>query len=256
MKSLKNLNWEIKTGLILILTSTIIYSFVYMIFHDAKSVFFYIGIDLAFIPLEALILVLVIERVISNKEKAMMMEKLNMVIGAFFSEIGTDLLKEISSFDPDINDIKKNLKVAMGWEEQNFSESSQIIKNYDYSIPINPENKNSIVLLKSLKSFLVDKRQFMLGLLENPNLLEHESFTDMLWAAFHLAEELENRDNLDNLPLSDYQHISLDIERVYSYLIYEWLQYMEHLMKNYPYLFSLALRTNPFDPDAKIEIND
>jgi len=256
MKSLKNLNWEIKTGLALILISTILYSSVYAIFHDAKSVFFYIGIDLAFIPLEALILVLVIERVISNKEKAKMMEKLNMVIGAFFSEVGTNLLKEISSFDPDINDIKKNLKVAMGWEEQNFSESSQIIKNYDYSIPINPENENSIVLLKTLKSLLVDKRQFMLGLLENPNLLEHESFTDMLWAAFHLAEELEKRENLDKLPLTDYQHISLDIERVYSYLIYEWLQYMEHLMENYPYLFSLALRTNPFDPDAKIEIND
>lgn len=256
MKSLKNLNWEIKAGILLILISGVIYSSVYMIFQDAKSVFFYIGIDLAFIPLEALILVLVIERVISKKEKAMMMEKLNMVIGAFFSELGTDLLKEISSFDPDIDNIRNNLKVAMGWEERNFAESSQIIKNYDYSIPIKPENENSIVLVKNLKSFLVDKRKFMLGLLENPNLLEHESFTDLLWAVFHLAEELEKRDNLDKLPKSDYQHLSLDIERVYSYLIYEWLQYMEHLMENYPYLFSLALRTNPFDPEAKIEIND
>ncbi|MDO8869889.1 MAG: hypothetical protein Q7V10_03955 [Methanobacteriaceae archaeon] len=83
MKSLKNSNWEIKTGLVLILISSMIYFCVYMIFHDAKTVFFYIGIDLAFIPLESLILVLVIERVIINKEKAMMMEKLNMVIGAF-----------------------------------------------------------------------------------------------------------------------------------------------------------------------------
>ncbi len=256
MKSFKNLNWEIKTGIVLILISAIIYSSVYMIFQDAKSVFFYIGIDLAFIPLEALILVLVIERVISNKEKAMMMEKLNMVIGAFFSELGTDLLKEVSSFDPDIHNIRNNLKVAMGWEERNFSESADIIKNYDYSIPLNNDDEHSILLLKSLKSLLLDKRQFMLGLLENPNLLEHESFTDMLWAAFHLTEELENRDNLEKLPKSDYQHLSLDIERVYSYLIYEWLQYMEHLMENYPYLFSLALRTNPFDPEAKIEISD
>ncbi|MDO8869890.1 MAG: hypothetical protein Q7V10_03960 [Methanobacteriaceae archaeon] len=139
----------------------------------------------------------------------------------------------------------------MGWEEKNFSESSHIIKNYDYSIHLTEDNKNSILLLKSLKSLLLDKRQFMLGLLENPNLLEHESFTDMLWAAFHLAEELENRYNLDKLPNSDYQHLSIDLELVYSHLIYEWLHYMEHLMNNYPYLFSLALRTNPFDPDAK-----
>jgi hypothetical protein len=170
---------------------------------------------------------------------------------SFFSELGTDLLKEISSFDPDIDNIRKNLKVDMGWEEKNFSESSHIIKNYDYSIHLTEDNKNSILLLKSLKSLLLDKRQFMLGLLENPNLLEHESFTDMLWAAFHLAEELENRYNLDKLPNSDYQHLSIDLELVYSHLIYEWLHYMEHLMNNYPYLFSLALRTNPFDPDAK-----
>lgn len=28
----------------------------------------------------------------------------------------------------------------------------------------------------------------------------------------------------------------------------------EHLKKEYPYLFSLALRTNPFDPQASVEL--
>jgi len=29
-----------------------------------------------------------------------------------------------------------------------------------------------------------------------------------------------------------------------------WLIYVEHLKRNYPYLFSLAVRTNPFDSEA------
>jgi hypothetical protein len=29
---------------------------------------------------------------------------------------------------------------------------------------------------------------------------------------------------------------------------------MQHLQEDYPYLFSLAVRTNPFDPDAKVEV--
>jgi hypothetical protein len=29
---------------------------------------------------------------------------------------------------------------------------------------------------------------------------------------------------------------------------------MQHLKNNYPYLFSLAVRTNPFDPQATVEI--
>ena len=91
---------------------------------------------------------------------------------------------------------------------------------------------------------------FMLSLLENPNLLEHESFTDLLLAIFHLSEELVARDTLDGLPQSDYEHLAGDIKRAYTLLIREWLAYMMHLKDNYPYLFSLVIRANPLDADA------
>jgi len=106
------------------------------------------------------------------------------------------------------------------------------------------------------KDFLKDKRRFLLALLENPNLLEHETFTELLNAVFHLAEELDKRKDINHLPHADYQHLKLDTERAYNILIYEWIAYMEHLMNNYPYLFSLAMRTNPFDPNATVEIQD
>jgi hypothetical protein len=44
------------------------------------------------------------------------------------------------------------------------------------------------------------------------------------------------------------------MRRSYILLISEWLDYMRHLKENYPYLFSFAMRTNPFDPDASPEI--
>jgi len=37
------------------------------------------------------------------------------------------------------------------------------------------------------------------------------------------------------------------MNRVYSQLARQWLGYMEHLKGSYPYLYSLALRTNPFN---------
>ena len=89
---------------------------------------------------------------------------------------------------------------------------------------------------------------------QNPNLLEHDSFTDLLWAVFHLAEELAWRQDLRRLPGSDLSHLTGDIERAYTRLITEWLDYMRHLKGSYPYLFSLATRTNPFDPDASPEV--
>lgn len=83
-------------------------------------------------------------------------------------------------------------------------------------------------------------------------MLEHQSFSNLLWATFHFTDELIHRKTLKNLPDSDYEHLAGDIKRVYILLVKEWLDYMKHLQKKYPYLFSLALRTNPFDPDANV----
>ena len=102
--------------------------------------------------------------------------------------------------------------------------------------------------------FLKERREFLLNLLSNSNLLEHDSFTELLWAVFHLAEELMNRKKLEALPEEDYKHLSGDIRRGYALLVGEWVDYMRHLKTNYPYLFSLAMRTNPFDPECKVEI--
>jgi hypothetical protein len=69
---------------------------------------------------------------------------------------------------------------------------------------------------------------------------------------FHLTEELASREDLKKLPHTDYDHLAGDIKRAYVLLVHEWLDYMEHLKDNYPYLFSLAMRTNPFDQDASV----
>ena len=90
----------------------------------------------------------------------------------------------------------------------------------------------------------------MLRLLENPILLERESFTELLRAVFHLRDELLHRGDMSQLPESDKAHLEGDIRRAYSLLTQQWLQHMKYLKNHYPYLFSLAMRTNPFDPEA------
>jgi hypothetical protein len=69
-----------------------------------------------------------------------------------------------------------------------------------------------------------------------------------------LTDELAHRTDLRKLPDSDYEHLAGDIKRAYHQLLIQWLEYMKHLKRDYPYLFSLAMRTNPFDPNASIEV--
>jgi hypothetical protein len=71
---------------------------------------------------------------------------------------------------------------------------------------------------------------------------------------FHLADELSHRKTVQHLPDSDYKHLAGDIKRAYRLLLREWVSYMEHLKNDYPYLFSLAVRTNPLNPDASPEV--
>jgi hypothetical protein len=169
--------------------------------------------DIAFVPVEVLLVTLIIHKVLEVREKRTRLEKLNMVLGTFFSEVGTKLLTYFSDFDPRLSEIKKDN-------------------------------------LKNLKDFALNKREFLLRLLQNPNLLEHESFTELLRAVFHMTEELEWRKELSELPPSDIKHLSGDIRRAYGLLVKEWIDYMKHLKKHFPYLFSLAMRTNPFDQNA------
>ncbi len=171
-----------------------------------------------------------------------------MVIGAFFSEAGTALLKSFSLFDLQSEKIRNELVGAGKWTGKEFSDMRKRFEKYDCRIECKKED------MEKLKEFLVGKRLFLVTLLQNPNLLEHETFTDLLWAVFHITEELSYRTDMRSLPNTDYEHLAGDIKRAYILLISEWLAYMKHLRSDYPYLFSLAIRTNPFDPGARVEV--
>ena len=245
---MKRFKWQIIFGTSLIALSAIIYISQIFIFKRPQDTFFYILQDLAFVPISVLIVTLILDQLLRMREKRAMLKKMNMVIGAFFSEVGTGLLKSFLDFDVHYDETRENLIVTNEWSEREFSAVKKSLKVYDYKI----ESQKGA--LEDLKGFLIDKREFLLGLLENPNLLEHESFTDLLWAVFHLTEELACRADVKQLPVTDYAHLSGDIKRAYVLLISEWLAYMKHLKDVYPYLFSLAARTNPFDPNVSVEV--
>lgn len=244
------LSWRARFGIALILLSAALYALYFVVIGDAYAVAVNgLGL-LAFLPIEALLVVVVIEQVISSQERQTRLNKLNMVIGAYFSEVGTSLLKAFSTLDPHANKIRDELLVKRTWKQREFLEAAVRLRQYHYGIEYQARNPEALLFLENLRYLLVSKREFLLRLLENPNLLEHETFAEQLWAVFHLAEELSYRTDLAHLPDTDYTHLAFDSNRAYSALILEWVKYMEHLMNRYPYLFSLALRTNPFDPTA------
>jgi len=240
----KRIHWKILFSIALLGLSVLLHLVHYLIFRDAHHIFLYLLGDLAFLPVNVLLVTLVIEHLIRRQERHSMFKKLNMVIGAFFSEAGTELLKIFWKFDTSPEYMEEHLVLDKDWKQSDYY---QIKKRFSGHKPQIDIRKGDIA---HLKTFLGAKREFFLRLLENPNLLEHETFTALLWGVFHLTEELSARHELKNLPEADYEHLAGDIKRAYNLLIVEWIIYMRHLYNNYPYLFSLAIRTNPFDIKA------
>jgi hypothetical protein len=95
---------------------------------------------------------------------------------------------------------------------------------------------------------MLKEKGFLLNLLGNSNLLEHETFTELLWAVFHLAEELASRNDVSSLPANDYEHLVGDIKRVHVLLLAQWLAYMEHLQVDYPYPLLTGGTNQPIQP--------
>lgn len=198
--------------------------------------------ELAFTPLYILIVTLIIHELITRREKHVLLTKLNMVVGTFYSEVGTELLNYFVQFDPDSIEISRDLLRGIKWSEKGFARIRKELDDFEYCFDCKGEN------MLGVRDFLLDKRNFLLILSENPVLMELESFSELLWGIFHLTEELEKIAEVRDLVEGDFDHLNDDMKTTYILLVMEWLDYMSHLRKEHPYLFSLALRTNPFDP--------
>lgn len=238
---------RILVALLLAVLSVVLYYLHFIVFKDSHHIFIYALGDLAFLPLEIVFVSLIFHKIIEDKEKKKMVRKLNMLIGVFFSEIGTKLLELLADSDKNIDRLKNKLVITNSWTKKDYDNAGRIVDTYNADV--------SRVDLGVLKSFLGGKRDFMLKIIENPTLLEHEYFSELMMSIFHLQEELANRKDIVGLASNDSDHITIDIARVYSKLLKDWILYAQHLKAEYPYLFSFVLRTNPFDDNAKVEIS-
>jgi voltage-gated potassium channel len=187
---------------------------------------------------------------VNRREELLRQQKLDMVTGLFFSEMGNDLLKQFTRLDPEIRTLRSALKLSEEWKDEDFEKAYTVLKQHRLSV------NTGLTDINALLEYLQNKADLLLRLIENPIIHEHETFTELLRAIFHLRDELLNRSDLFKVSDSDRKHLEGDIIRAYKLLIFQWLRYIHYLKKNYRYLFSLAMRINPFDPKADAAVKN
>lgn len=225
--------------IVLALSSAFVYGMQILIFNDPANTKFYLLQDIGFLPIQVILVTLFLNKLLNMLDNQQKLKKLNVIISAFFSEMGTAMIEEMSKENEACAGLCSGLDVTE-FSKSNIKDMKSRVRNLEFKITLTPGK------LSGLKSVLADRRLLLLRMLENPNLMEHDSFTDMLWSIFHLADELGTRSNLDDLSQSDMNHLEVDIIRAYRALVLEWVDYMKYLHDEYPYLYSLAIRKSPF----------
>jgi voltage-gated potassium channel len=190
----------------------------------------------------------VTQLLIQRGQEKIRRHRIHMLIGVFFTEVGNQLLHIVSRFDPQIGGIRKDFLVNEAWGEAEFNQLRKRLQNYEYTI------EADLIDLEELRSFLKEKCDLLVREIENPDLIEHESFTELLWAVVHLRDELVSRKSLKNLPKTDMAHLANDVKRAYTLLTRQWTDYLQYLKIQYPFLFSLAMRTNPFVENPSVVV--
>ena len=222
----------------LTLLSICIYLIQNAIFHNPHDTIYYLLGDLAFIPVQVIVVTLVIDKLVNYVEKRNNAKRIHVIISSFFTEAGTELMSAMSRFNRNQEDLCRILSVEDFGKNISLKLKKQL-KAFRYDIYADPTG------LAEMRAGVSAHKPYMLRMLENTNLMEHDLFTDMLWSVFHVADELDTR-NLTKLSEPDIDHLSYDILRAYSALNLEWIGYMDYLEREYPYLFMLAIRKSPF----------
>jgi len=240
--------WKTQFTIILLFISIVLYVIHFFLFHEPRFIFKLMINNLAFAPISVLFVTLFINQVLEIRTKRERAQKNYLALGTFFHEIGGELIRRMASFDSNIEETRELVSIDDSWGEKEFLSARKELSGRHAHL--SPERMDIIKLGRCM----IRHKKYIVDMLSNPILMEHEALTDMLWSTYHLAMEFSARKDINTISESDMEHLTSDAERAYGFLCIEWLEYMKHLKKEYPYLYSFAMRTHPFRGDDKTYI--
>ncbi len=118
--------WLVRFSIALLAISLTLLGVHYLLFRDLHWLEEYIVFDLAFLPVEVIVVTLILDRLLEARERKERLEKMNMVIGLFFSEIGVGLIREIAGRDRKIEGLRAELSRAGNLSPADYSKLKAI----------------------------------------------------------------------------------------------------------------------------------
>lgn len=179
----------------LVAISSLLYILHFIWFRDLHHIWIWSFTSLAFLPISALVVTLLINRVLTARDKAIRLDKLNMLIGLFFSNLGSELLLRFSDADSEDQYLRNHFGSPKPWCKLKPKQAQAILCSHPFGISITRTE------LADLKSFLIPHTDFlmrhvlMLGVIVIASLCAQSTSADDIWAG--------------DKPLPDYRNLRI-----------------------------------------------
>ena len=149
----KRLSWKVKFSIVMVLLIIIIYGSNYLVLGDAEHIISYVWTHLGFIPVDILLVAFLLDEIIEKKEKEAMLEKLDMLMSTFFSEVGNDLISQLSSVNKYTANTE-NLKSIKDWDDKDFDAKLAELKSASIDFQADVPKEEREEFLENLRVFL------------------------------------------------------------------------------------------------------
>lgn len=226
--------------LLLLCVSALLYAIHYLIFRDLHHLAIFGLHELAFVPLEVILVTLGLDQLVEKTHREEARSKVSIIETLYFNESGGTMLRYLTSFDPDAARLRELLQVTEDWHSSDFRQAIRQLKSYPFLLDLDR------IDFFGLHYHLSQRHEYYRSMLENPALTQSEAFTEMIMKIYLLWEELDGRTNLYQLPEKDRSYLAELLHEIYRELTEYWLDNVYNHSIHNRFRLHRAIESNPF----------
>lgn len=226
--------------LLLLCASALLYAIHYLIFRDLHHLAIFGLHELAFVPLEVILVTLGLDQLVEKTHREEARSKVSIIETLYFNESGSTMLRYLTSFDPDAARLRELLQVTQDWRSSDFRQAIRHLKSYPFLLDLDR------IDFFGLHYHLSQRHEYYRSMLENPALTQSEAFTEMIMKIYLLWEELDGRTNLYQLPEKDRSYLAELLHEIYRELTEYWLDNVYNHSIHNRFRLHRAIESNPF----------
>lgn len=226
--------------LLLLCASALLYAIHYLIFRDLHHLAIFGLHELAFVPLEVILVTLGLDQLVEKTHREEARSKVSIIETLYFNESGGTMLRYLTSFDPDAARLRELLQVTEDWHSSDFRQAIRQLKSYPFLLDLER------IDFFGLHYHLSQRHEYYRSMLENPALTQSEAFTEMIMKIYLLWEELDGRTNLYQLPEKDRSYLAELLHEIYRELTEYWLDNVYNHSIHNRFRLHRAIESNPF----------